>query len=117
MNVLIGDSDVGQAMIQHEGIDKISFTGSTAVGKAIVKQAGLKRMTLELGGKNPLIICQDADLKRPGFYETLFSAAFGRFKSMSYVLKIILVKIAVPPPSGISIKPFIKNLSMDLLIF
>jgi len=51
-------------MAQHPGIDKISFTGSTAVGKEIVRAAAgnLKRVSLELGGKAPVIITNDADL-------------------------------------------------------
>jgi phenylacetaldehyde dehydrogenase len=55
---------VGAAMAQHPGIDKISFTGSTAVGKSIVQAAvgNLKRVSLELGGKAPVVIFADADL-------------------------------------------------------
>jgi phenylacetaldehyde dehydrogenase len=56
---------VGAAMAQHPGIDKISFTGSTAVGKSIVQAAAgnLKRVSLELGGKAPVVIFADADLE------------------------------------------------------
>jgi phenylacetaldehyde dehydrogenase len=55
---------VGAAMAQHPGIDKISFTGSTAVGKSIVQAVAgnLKRVSLELGGKAPVVIFADADL-------------------------------------------------------
>ena len=56
--------DIGDGIARHPGIDKVAFTGSTAVGKAIVRAAAddLKRVSLELGGKSPFIVCADADL-------------------------------------------------------
>ncbi|XP_067084258.1 aldehyde dehydrogenase 1A1-like isoform X1 [Osmerus mordax] len=57
---------VGNAIAQHMDIDKVAFTGSTAVGKLIQKAAGdsnLKRVTLELGGKNPIIVFADCNLE------------------------------------------------------
>ncbi|MEU3472650.1 aldehyde dehydrogenase family protein [Rhodococcus sp. NPDC006774] len=56
--------DVGNALAAHPGVDKISFTGSTEVGKSIINAArgNLKKVTLELGGKSPNVICADADL-------------------------------------------------------
>jgi phenylacetaldehyde dehydrogenase len=56
----------GAALVDHPGVDKISFTGSTAVGKAIVRACAndLKRVTLELGGKSPVVIFPDADLQK-----------------------------------------------------
>ncbi len=56
----------GQPLVDHPGVDKIAFTGSTKVGKSIMRSAAdtLKRITLELGGKSPNIILPDADLKR-----------------------------------------------------
>ena len=57
--------DIGAAMAAHPGIDKIAFTGSTAVGRKIVEAAAasnLKKVTLELGGKSPVIVFPDADL-------------------------------------------------------
>jgi acyl-CoA reductase-like NAD-dependent aldehyde dehydrogenase len=60
-----GGSTTGSALVKHPGVDKISFTGSTAVGKQIMRDAAetVKRVTLELGGKSPNIIFADADLK------------------------------------------------------
>ncbi|RJF92293.1 aldehyde dehydrogenase family protein [Noviherbaspirillum saxi] len=60
-----GDS-AGKALVEHRGVDKISFTGSTSVGKAIVATAAqdMKRVTLELGGKSPVIVFADADVER-----------------------------------------------------
>ncbi|MGZ5332892.1 MAG: aldehyde dehydrogenase family protein [Solirubrobacterales bacterium] len=64
VNVLTGDGETGKALVEHPGIQKIAFTGSTAVGREIGATAGrdLKRVTLELGGKSPNIILPDADL-------------------------------------------------------
>lgn len=57
---------VGAALAEHPDVDKVSFTGSTAVGKSLIGAArgNLKRLTLELGGKSPTIILPDADLAR-----------------------------------------------------
>jgi acyl-CoA reductase-like NAD-dependent aldehyde dehydrogenase len=65
LNVVTGDGTTGAALVDHPGVDKIAFTGSTAVGREIGAKAGraLKRVTLELGGKSPNIILPDADLK------------------------------------------------------
>ncbi|MDQ2666110.1 MAG: aldehyde dehydrogenase family protein [Gemmatimonadota bacterium] len=64
LNVITGDGDTGAAMVSHEGIDKIAFTGSTEVGRIIRKAtAGSgKKLSLELGGKSPFIVFEDADL-------------------------------------------------------
>jgi acyl-CoA reductase-like NAD-dependent aldehyde dehydrogenase len=64
LNVLTGDGSTGAALVEHPGIDKIAFTGSTVVGREIGEKAGraLKRVTLELGGKSPNVILPDADI-------------------------------------------------------
>ncbi|TWU38288.1 aldehyde dehydrogenase family protein [Novipirellula artificiosorum] len=65
INVVTGYGDpVGRCIAEHDDIDMVSFTGSTAVGKAIARSAAgnLKKVSLELGGKNPLIVMDDADL-------------------------------------------------------
>lgn len=66
-NILTGRGDVvGAAFVRHPGIAKISFTGSTAVGKSIVRGSAdtLKRVTLELGGKSPTLLLDDADFDK-----------------------------------------------------
>ncbi len=65
LNVITGPgSSVGQAIVEHPGIDKIAFTGDTSTGKSIMKSAAdtLKKITLELGGKSPNIVLPDADI-------------------------------------------------------
>jgi betaine-aldehyde dehydrogenase len=66
-SVVIGTgAEAGRALVEHALVDKISFTGSTAVGKEIAARAAqtVKRVTLELGGKSATIIMDDADLER-----------------------------------------------------
>ena len=76
VNVVTGDGETGAALVDHPGIDKIAFTGSTAVGREIGEKAGraLKRVTLELGGKSPNIILPDADLEAAvkGSYQAIY---------------------------------------------
>ena len=64
VNVVTGAGGTGAAIVEHPGVDKIAFTGSTEVGKHIAKSiAGTdKRLTLELGGKSPNIVFEDASL-------------------------------------------------------
>ncbi len=62
-NVVTGDGSVGAALVKHPGVDKIAFTGSTAIGIAVAKEAAsrLARVSLELGGKSPNIVFADAE--------------------------------------------------------
>jgi aldehyde dehydrogenase (NAD+) len=64
LNVLTGDGDTGAALVNHPVVDKIAFTGSTEVGRIIrqVTAGSGKRLSLELGGKSPFIVFDDADL-------------------------------------------------------
>jgi aldehyde dehydrogenase (NAD+) len=67
LNVVTGRGDVvGAELVRNPGVDKISFTGSVAVGESIMRDgaATMKRVTLELGGKSPTILLDDADLGR-----------------------------------------------------
>ncbi|EXL97801.1 aldehyde dehydrogenase domain-containing protein [Fusarium oxysporum II5] len=65
LQALNGDDKLGPALCQHPGVDKITFTGSTATGKKIAQVAGnlLKPVTLELGGNSASIVCPDVDPK------------------------------------------------------
>jgi len=64
LNIVTGGPETGKAIVRHPGIDKIAFTGSTAVGKEIMRSSAdtLKRVTLELGGKSPNIVFADSDI-------------------------------------------------------
>ena len=64
-NVVQGDGTVGEMLSQHPGIAKVSFTGGVSTGRKVMASAAsstLKDVTMELGGKSPLIICDDADI-------------------------------------------------------
>ncbi|CAN7340181.1 aldehyde dehydrogenase family protein [Mesorhizobium caraganae] len=67
VNIVTGTgAEAGAALAEHIGVDKIVFTGSTATGQSIVRASAgnLKRVSLELGGKSPVIVCADADLDK-----------------------------------------------------
>jgi succinate-semialdehyde dehydrogenase/glutarate-semialdehyde dehydrogenase len=77
LNVVTGQgSVVGQALLEHPDVAKIGFTGSTEVGRQVMATAAksIKRVTLELGGSDPLIVCDDADID-----QAVSSASVGRF--------------------------------------
>ena len=83
VNIVTGFGETaGAALVDHPGVDKISFTGSTSVGKLIVRNAmgNLKRVTLELGGKSPTMIFADADLAK-----AIPAAAMGIFGNAGQV--------------------------------
>jgi len=64
VNIVTGDGSAGEALVKHPDVDKIAFTGSTEVGRAIrsATAGSHKKLSLELGGKSPFIIFEDADL-------------------------------------------------------
>ena len=66
VNIITGDGSVGSALVRHPDVRRIGFVGSVPTGRAIAKEAAadLKRVSLELGGKNPIIIFPDADPKK-----------------------------------------------------
>jgi len=63
VNVVPGYGGAGAHLAQHEGVDKVAFTGSTMTAQKIKKNMGLKPFTAELGGKSPLLVFEDADLE------------------------------------------------------
>jgi succinate-semialdehyde dehydrogenase / glutarate-semialdehyde dehydrogenase len=66
LNVVTGrGADIGDALVGHPDVRRVAFTGSTEVGRHVVSVAGpqLKRVTLELGGSDPVIVCEDADVE------------------------------------------------------
>lgn len=78
INIVPGFGETaGNALVKHPGVNKIAFTGSTNVGKSIMKEAAntMKRVTLELGGKSPNIVLPDADLTKatPGVFSGIMA--------------------------------------------
>ncbi|TDH72352.1 hypothetical protein CCR75_004439 [Bremia lactucae] len=65
-NVVLGAKETGKALVEHEDIAKVSFTGSVGTGRKVYASAAknLKKVTMELGGKSPLIVCDDADIEQ-----------------------------------------------------
>lgn len=65
LQVVSGDDNLGPWITSHPGIDKVSFTGSSFTGKKVMESCAktLKRVTLELGGKDPTIVCDDVDIE------------------------------------------------------
>ena len=103
LNVVQGlGAEVGGALTAHEDVDVISFTGSTRVGRMIAEQAGrrLTKVSLELGGKNAFIVCDDADIEKAATWAvaSAFSnagqrcAAGSRFIVMSAAYDAFLAK-------------------------
>lgn len=78
VNVLVADRPVSEVLVRHPHVDKVSFTGSTAAGRRIAMVCGerIARVTLELGGKSPAIICDDFDVAEA-------AAAIGRIATFS----------------------------------
>ncbi|GBC01673.1 hypothetical protein RclHR1_04290009 [Rhizophagus clarus] len=77
ISVIPGDDVVGKSITNHEGIDKCSFTGSVQVGRKVLSassSSNLKRVTLELGGKNSMIVFSDADIDKA--VEDVYWASF-----------------------------------------
>ena len=66
LNIVFGGAEIGRQLVEHPGVDVVSFTGSTVVGRQVgaLGGAALKKVTLELGGKSAGIVLADADLKR-----------------------------------------------------
>jgi aldehyde dehydrogenase (NAD+) len=132
-NVVNGRGDVvGAEISAHPDIAKISFTGSTAVGKSIVRASAdtLKRVTLELGGKSPTIILDDADLATvvPGVLEAGFMNSgqaciagtrilihASRLGELESLLKAAVEKVKVGDPRdpGTAIGPMVSQVQYD----
>jgi acyl-CoA reductase-like NAD-dependent aldehyde dehydrogenase len=95
VNVLTGDGEVGAALVAHPGVQKVSFTGSTEVGRLVMSAAAptTKRLTLELGGKSPNIVFADADLDAATV--TAMRASFGHSGQMCTAGSRLLVQRSI----------------------
>nr|MDT0664609.1 aldehyde dehydrogenase family protein [Micromonospora sp. DSM 115978] len=80
VSVLPGDREIGEYLVSHPGVDKVSFTGSTAAGRQVAAACGanLKRVFLELGGKSAMVVLDDAD---PAAVADTDVAALGRWSA------------------------------------
>ncbi len=94
LNIVPGKGEVaGQALVEHPGIDKVAFTGSTSVGKHVMRTAAdsVKRVSLELGGKAPCIIFDDANLDN-AVEACLRGGFFNQGENCTAVTKLLLHK-------------------------
>lgn len=91
LNVISGGDQLGPLMTAHPGIDKISFTGSTATGRRVMESASptLKRVTLELGGNDAAIILPDVDVNTVA--QQIFNAAFGNSGQICIAVKRLYI--------------------------
>ena len=91
VNIITGEDSLGPLITEHPGIDKITFTGSTATGKKIMEGAArdLKRITLELGGNDASIVLPDADVEKVA--EQLFWSSFANAGQVCIAAKRIYI--------------------------
>jgi len=92
LNIVPGDGEVaGQALVEHPGVAKVAFTGSTEVGKIVMKTAAdnIKRVSLELGGKAPCIVFDDAEIDNT-IEATLRGGFFNQGENCTAVTRLLL---------------------------
>ena len=114
INMVNGDGDVGASLAAHDGIDKVAFTGSTAVGQSIRKStAGQgKKLTLELGGKSAFVVFEDADLDAA--VEGLVDSIWFNQGEVCCAGSRLLVQAEVADKLHLKIKARIKQLRLGL---
>ena len=132
VNIVTGDGLTGEALVKHPGVDKIAFTGSTEVGRAIRGATAVshKRLSLELGGKSPFIIFDDADLdsaveglvdgiwfnqgqvccagSRLLIQESIAETLIGRIQA-----RMSTLRIGLPLDKAIDIGPIVARVQLD----
>ncbi|AWW73528.1 aldehyde dehydrogenase [Erythrobacter sp. KY5] len=109
VNIITGPDELGPMITQHPGIDKITFTGSTATGKKIMEgaSADLKRITLELGGNDASIVLPDADPKKVA--EQLFWSSFSNAGQVCVAAKRIYIHEDIYDELSQAIADYAKN--------
>ncbi|KQP57120.1 aldehyde dehydrogenase [Agreia sp. Leaf283] len=112
VQVLTGDGRVGAALTAHPGVDKVSFTGSTEVGRKVMTAASadFKRLTLELGGKSPNIVFEDADLDAAVL--TAMRASFGHSGQMCTAGSRLLVQRSILEEATARLAEAVKRVSL-----
>lgn len=95
INTVTGEGDIGQALVEHAGIRKVSFTGSTPTGIRVMSSAApmLKRLTLELGGNDAAIVCHDANVA--AIAPRIFANAFTNAGQLCCAIKRLYVHRSV----------------------
>ncbi len=94
LQVVTGDvMEIGDELIQNPLVKKVTFTGSVEVGKAICKKIGMKKVTMELGGNDPLIILEDADIE--GAVSGAVLGAFGNNGQRCTAVKRIIIQESI----------------------
>ena len=126
LNIVHGlGAEAGAALVEHPGVDLVSFTGSAATGRAINEAAArrLAKTCLELGGKNALVVCDDADLDRAVEWvlASAFSNAGQRCASASRVVVFDAVYVSfreriVGALAGVDSQPVISQESMERIV-
>lgn len=112
LNIVTGGDALGPWMTSHPGIDKISFTGSSATGRKVMASASetLKRVTLELGGNDAAIVLPDVDVAEVA--EKLFWAAFGNSGQICIATKRMYVHKDIYEPLKAAIVDYAKTVKM-----
>ncbi len=112
LNIVSGGDDLGPWMTSHPGIDKISFTGSTATGRKVMASASqsLKRVTLELGGNDAAIVMGDIDVE--AMAEQLFWAAFTNTGQICIATKRMYVHKDVYEPLKAALVAYAKTVKV-----
>jgi phenylacetaldehyde dehydrogenase len=97
VNILPGGDEIGRRLVQHHGIAKIAFTGETGSGRDVLQAAGLgiKRVSVELGGKSPLIVFDDFDLDR-AVSQCLFGVFFNSGQVCQATSRILVQRSIYP---------------------
>jgi betaine-aldehyde dehydrogenase len=132
VNIVTGDNDTGQALVEHPLVRMVSITGSTASGKRVMKTAAdtLKRVHLELGGKAPFIVFDDADVETVAAVATL-AATFNTGQDCTAATRVYVqqdkqasvrdalveamrgVKVGDPFAEGVQMGPLISGVQRD----
>lgn len=112
LNVVSGGDRLGPLLTDHPGIDKISFTGSTATGRRVMASAAtnLKRITLELGGNDPAIVLPDVDVQAVA--EELFWAAFRNSGQICIATKRLYVHKDIYEPLKQALAAYAAGITM-----
>lgn len=107
-------SDIGDYVSDHEGIDMISFTGGATTGRHLSSTSTMKPMVLELGGKDPAIVCEDADIDQA--VTEIMSGAYSYSGQRCTAIKRVLVNESVADELATKLKAAVEALSVGMPI-